>query len=192
MWYRCGSDIKAGLFVGVPGMLLGLHRAHRMYGSLSWNDVVSRAADVARDGFNVSHSLATAISKLETEKIEGRFGDIFIPDGLALRLGSYLKMPDLADVLRAGFRNFYHGAISQEIEQEVQANGGVLTREDIRNYSVEVQQPLEGQYNEHIIQVPPPPSAGVVLIAALNFLESLHLGENNVTENQTSHWINEV
>ncbi|MED6269129.1 hypothetical protein CHARACLAT_029993 [Characodon lateralis] len=132
---------------GIPGMLLGLHRAHKMYGSLSWNDVVSRAADVARDGFNVSHSLATAISKLETEKIEGRFRDIFIPDGQALRLGSYLKMPDLADVLRAGLRNFYHGAISQEIEQEVQANGGVLTREDIRNYSVEVQQPLEGQYN---------------------------------------------
>ncbi|KAK5623377.1 hypothetical protein CRENBAI_015395 [Crenichthys baileyi] len=186
------SDIRAGLFVGVPGMLMGLHQAHRMYGSLSWDDVVSRAADVARDGFNVSQSLATAISKLETEKIEGRFRDIFIPDGQALRLGSYLKMPDLADVLRAGLTNFYHGAISQEIEQEVQANGGVLTREDIRNYSVEVQQPLEGQYNEHIIQVPPPPSAGVVLIAALNLLESLHLGENNVTENQTSHWINEV
>ncbi|MEQ2216299.1 hypothetical protein XENOCAPTIV_013955 [Xenoophorus captivus] len=87
--------------------------------SLSWNDVVSRAVDVARDGFNVSHSLATAISKLETEKIEGRFRDIFIPDGQALRLGSYLKMPDLADVLRAGLRNFYRGAISQEIEQEV-------------------------------------------------------------------------
>ncbi|MEQ2159589.1 hypothetical protein GOODEAATRI_024582, partial [Goodea atripinnis] len=45
--------------------------------------------------------------------------DIFIPDGQALRLGSYLKMPDLADVLRAGLRNFYHGAISQETEQAV-------------------------------------------------------------------------
>lgn len=45
---------------------------------------------------------------------------------------------------------------------------------------------------EHIIQVPPLPSAGAALIAALNFLESLHFRENNVTENQTSHWIDKV
>ncbi|KAM4582602.1 glutathione hydrolase 7-like [Fundulus diaphanus] len=186
------SDVKAGLFVGVPGMLLGLHRAHRLYGSLSWDDVVSRAADVAREGFNVSQSLAAAISQLETEKIEGRLRDIFIPDGQALKLGSYLRMPGLAEVLEAGLWNFYHGPISEEMEEEVIAKGGVLTREDIRDYSVEVQQPLEGQYNEHIIQVPPPPSAGVALIAALKILESLFVVENNVTENQTSRWIEEV
>ncbi|XP_021169769.2 glutathione hydrolase 7 isoform X1 [Fundulus heteroclitus] len=186
------SDVKAGLFVGVPGMLLGLHRAHRLYGSLSWDDVVSRAADVAREGFNVSQSLAAAISQLETEKIEGRLRDIFIPDGQALKLGSYLRMPGLAEVLEAGFWNFYHGPISEEMEKEVIAKGGVLTREDIRDYSVEVQQPLEGRYNEHIIQVPPPPSAGVALIAALNILESLFVVENNVTENQTSRWIEEA
>ncbi|KAM4740190.1 glutathione hydrolase 7-like [Anableps anableps] len=189
-----GSSVDAAI---VGALCLGIVHPHvsgvgGMYGSLSWDDVVSRVADVARDGFNVSQNLAIAISKLETEKLGGRFRDIFIPDGQALRLGSYLRFPGLAEVLEAGLGTFYHGAISQEMEEEVQANGGVLTREDIRNYSVEVQQPLEGQYNEHIIQVPPLPSVGAVLIAALNLLESLHLGENNVTDNQTSRWIDEV
>ncbi|XP_038152380.1 glutathione hydrolase 7-like [Cyprinodon tularosa] len=183
------SDVKEGLSVGVPGMLLGLHRAHQMYGSLSWNNIISRAADLAREGFNVSQSLASAISQLEADKIEGRIRDTFIPDGQALRFGSYIRRPDLAEVLETGVRYFYQGAISEEMEKEVQANGGVLNREDIRNYSVEVQQPLESQYNEHIIKVPPLPSAGAVLIAALNLLETLHLWENDVTENQTSHWI---
>lgn len=62
---------------------------------------------------------ASAISELETEKIEGRFREIFIPDGLPLRLGSYLRMAGLAEVLEAGSGTFYHGAISREIEEEV-------------------------------------------------------------------------
>ncbi|XP_024864970.1 glutathione hydrolase 7 isoform X2 [Kryptolebias marmoratus] len=172
------SEIKAGLLVGVPGMLMGLHHAHSLYGRFSWENVVSRAAAVAREGFNVSQSLAAAISQVEGEQLVGRFRDLFIPNGQPLSPGSYLRMPGVAEVLQAGLFSFYHGNVSQELEDEVRANGGVLSSEDLRNYSAEVQQPLEGLYN--------------ALIAALNLLESLHLGENNVTENKTYHWINEA
>uniref|UniRef100_A0A3Q2DXH1 Gamma-glutamyltransferase 7-like n=1 Tax=Cyprinodon variegatus TaxID=28743 RepID=A0A3Q2DXH1_CYPVA len=144
---------------------------------LSWNNIISRAADLAREGFNFM-----------LENFNPLTLDTFIPDGQALRFGSYIRRPDLAEVLETGVRYFYQGEISV-FHTKVQANGGVLNREDIRNYSVEVQQPLESQYNEHIIKVPPLPSAGAVLIAALNLLETLHLWENDVTENQTSRWI---
>ncbi|XP_028261007.1 glutathione hydrolase 7-like [Parambassis ranga] len=179
------SELKAGLQVGVPGMLLGLHRAHSLYGSLSWEDVISRAADVATEGFNVSFSLSDAISKVKGEQLSQRFRDMFVPEGQALHPGSYVRMPGLAQVLRAGLFNFYHGNLSQEMEDEVQANGGVLSRDDISNYSVEVEQPLEGLYNEFIIQVPPP-SAGALLMSALNILESFHL-KDNITKYQTHH-----
>ncbi|XP_037535057.1 glutathione hydrolase 7-like [Nematolebias whitei] len=185
------SEIKAGLLVGVPGMLMGLHHAHDLYGGLPWGDVVSRVATVAREGFNVSQSLAAAISQAG-EQPAGRFRDLFLPNGQALSPGSYLRMPGVADIMEAGLFSFYHGNISQELEDEVRANGGVLSRGDLQNYSAEVQQPLEGLYNQFIIKVPPPPSAGAALIAALNLLEGFHLGENNVTENQTYHWISEA
>lgn len=45
---------------------------------------------------------------------------------------------------------------------------------------------------EFIIQVPPPPSAGAVLLSALNLLEGLHISKSNVTETQTRLWITEV
>uniref|UniRef100_A0AAQ5XX57 Glutathione hydrolase n=1 Tax=Amphiprion ocellaris TaxID=80972 RepID=A0AAQ5XX57_AMPOC len=181
------SGLKAGLQVGVPGMLKGLQHAHSLYGSLSWEDVVSRAADIAREGFTVTDSLADAISKVEGEQLSQRFRDIFIPEGRALQAGSYVRIPGLAGVLEAGLSNFYYGNLSQEIEDEVRANGGVLSRDDISNYSVEVEQPLEVQYNDYIIQVPPPPSAGAALISALNILS-----ENNITENKTHPWIAEA
>ncbi|KAI4827589.1 hypothetical protein KUCAC02_030974 [Chaenocephalus aceratus] len=181
------SEVKAGLQVGVPGMLRGLHRAHSLYGSLPWEDVVARAAAVAKEGFNVSFSLAEAISRVKGQRASQRFRDLFFPDGQALRPGSSLMMSSLAGVLEAGLSNFYDGNFSKEMEDEVRANGGVLSREDISAYSVQVEQPLEGLYNESIIQVPPQP-AGAALISALNILEGLHLNENNNTENQTHHW----
>ncbi|XP_034725386.1 glutathione hydrolase 7-like [Etheostoma cragini] len=185
------SEQKAGLQVGVPGLLRGLHCAHTLYGSLSWEDVVSRATAVAKEGFNVSFNLADAISKVKGEQLSQRFRDIFLPDGQALLPGSFLRMSSLAEVLEAGLANFYNGNLSQEMEDEVQTNGGVLSRDDISNYSVQVEQPVEGMYNDFIIQVPPPPSAGEVLILALNVLEGLHLNGNN-TENQTHHFVAEA
>ncbi|XP_054473510.1 glutathione hydrolase 7-like isoform X3 [Anoplopoma fimbria] len=186
------SELKAGLQVGVPGLLRGLHSAHSLYGSLSWEDVVTRAAAVAEEGFNVSFSLAEAISKVKGEQLSQRFRDMFLPGGEALLPGSFLRMSSLARVLEAGLSNFYDGNISREIEDEVRTNGGVLSRDDISNYSVQVEQPVEGLYNEFIIQVPPPPSAGEALISALNLLEGLRVNGNNNTENQTHHWIAEA
>ncbi|XP_070758985.1 glutathione hydrolase 7-like [Enoplosus armatus] len=186
------SELKSGLHVGVPGMLRGLHHAHSLYGRLSWEDVVTRAAAVAKEGFNVSFSLAEAISKVKGEQLSQHFRDTFFPDGHALRPGSFLRMPGLAGVLEAGLSSFYDGNVSQEIEDEVRANGGVLSTEDISNYSVHVEQPVESLYNESIIQVPPPPSAGAALISALNFLAGFHLNANNDTENQTYHWTAEA
>ncbi|XP_037643517.1 glutathione hydrolase 7-like isoform X2 [Sebastes umbrosus] len=172
------SELKAGLQVGVPGQLRGLHRAHSLYGSLSWADVVTRAAAVAKEGFNVSFSLAEAISKLKGEQLSQRFRDTFLPGGRALLPGSFLRMSSLAGVLEAGLSNFYEGNFSQEIEDEVRANGGVLSRDDISNYSVQVEQPEEVLYN--------------ALVSALNLLEGLHLNESNITENQTHHWVAEA
>ncbi|XP_054473509.1 glutathione hydrolase 7-like isoform X2 [Anoplopoma fimbria] len=180
------SELKAGLQVGVPDVLPQNHC------SLSWEDVVTRAAAVAEEGFNVSFSLAEAISKVKGEQLSQRFRDMFLPGGEALLPGSFLRMSSLARVLEAGLSNFYDGNISREIEDEVRTNGGVLSRDDISNYSVQVEQPVEGLYNEFIIQVPPPPSAGEALISALNLLEGLRVNGNNNTENQTHHWIAEA
>lgn len=114
--------------------------------SLPWEDVVGRVATVAREGFNVSQSLgvsncpfkilplhpsvtfkdpgylalstAAAISQVG-EQPAGRFRDLFLPNGQALSPGSYLRMPGVADVMEAGLFSFYHGNISQELEDEV-------------------------------------------------------------------------
>ncbi|XP_029990148.1 glutathione hydrolase 7-like [Sphaeramia orbicularis] len=184
------SDVQPGLQVGVPAMLRGLIQAHRLYGRLSWVDVVRRAAHLARDGVNVSQSLFEAILKVKGQQLSQHFRDLFLPDGKALQPGSVLRIPGLAEVLEADPSNFYNGNLSEEMEEEVWASGGVLSREDMRNYSAEVTRPLEGLYHGFKIQVPPPPSVGAALISALNVFEGFQL--ENSTEQQTYHWVAEA
>ncbi|XP_010880201.2 glutathione hydrolase 7 isoform X2 [Esox lucius] len=182
-------DLKPGLLVGVPGLLRGLHQAHKLYGRMSWEEVVARAASVAKEGFNVSHSLAEAITKVKGQNMSLRFRDMFFPGGRALLPGSILKAPGLAAVLEAGVSEFYSGNLTQEMASEVQANGGVLTQEDLSNYSALVEQPMEGLYQGFRVLVPPPPSVGAALISALNILEDFHLAENDT--HSAHHWIAE-
>ncbi|XP_070301527.1 glutathione hydrolase 7-like isoform X6 [Salvelinus sp. IW2-2015] len=198
-------ELKPGLIVGVPGLLRGLYQAHKLYGRLSWEDIVTRAANVARDGFNVSHRLAEAITKVKGQNMSLRFRDMFLPRGHALSPGSLMKTPSLAAVLEAGVSEFYSGTLTQEMASEVQENGGILTKEDLSNYSAVIEQPIEGLYQAssglHNISwqhppsgfrvlVPPPPSIGAALISALNILEDFHLNGNGTTYS-ANHWIAE-
>ncbi|XP_041743689.2 glutathione hydrolase 7 isoform X2 [Coregonus clupeaformis] len=182
-------ELKPGLVVGVPGLLRGLYQAHKLYGRLSWEDIVTRAANVARNGFNVSHRFAEAITKLKGQNMSLRFRDMFLPGGHALSPGSLMKTPSLAAVLEAGVSEFYSGTLTQEMANEVQVNGGVLTEEDLSNYSAVIEQPIEGLYQGFRVLVPPPPSIGAALISALNILEDFHLKGNSTTGN--NHWIAE-
>ncbi|KAL0978605.1 hypothetical protein UPYG_G00172810 [Umbra pygmaea] len=182
-------ELKPGVLVVVPGLLRGLYQAHQLFGRMSWEDVVTRAANIARQGFNVSHSLAEAISKVKGQNMSLRFRDMFFPGGHVLLPGNLMKSPNLADVLEAGLSDFYSGNISQEIANEVQANGGVLTKEDLSNYSAIIEQPMEGLYQGFRVLVPPPPSIGAALISALNILEDFHLAGNGT--HSTYHWIAE-
>ena len=53
---------------GVPGTVAGLHKAHELYGSLPWRDLVEPAISLARDGFPVSERLASSLRDLQTYK----------------------------------------------------------------------------------------------------------------------------
>src|SRR5678816_4794866 len=47
---------------GVPGTVRGLALAHKRFGKLSWKDVVTPAADLAKNGFSMAESLARSLN----------------------------------------------------------------------------------------------------------------------------------
>ncbi|XP_026800738.2 glutathione hydrolase 7 [Pangasianodon hypophthalmus] len=186
---------KPGLLVAVPGMLSGLHQAHQLYGKQSWKEVITMAANIARNGFNVTHDLADALSQIKVENVSEAFRELFLPDGHPPLAGLFMTRQDLAAILDRvaanGISEFYEGNLTQEMASTVQASGGVLTEVDFSNYTTVLQQPVQSRYQGYQIMAAPPPHAGAALLSALNILEGYNI-TNQTQRSSTLHWITET
>ena len=90
-------------------------------------------------------------------------------------LYSIIRNPNLAKALRLiqaeGKDAFYKGAIAEAIVQKVQANGGVMTRDDLAKYEAEWVEPVTTNYHGYDIFQLPPPGQGFAALEMLNILE---------------------
>ncbi len=99
--------------------------------------------------------------------------------------GTLLRIPYLADTLdyiaREGARAFYRGDIAALFAREMEAGGGLMTREDLAAYQAAVRRPLSIVSRSITLSVPPPPSvAGATVGALAGLLEldwDLHPGQ---------------
>ncbi|KAM8947670.1 glutathione hydrolase 7 [Pelodytes ibericus] len=186
---------KPGILVGVPGMLKGMVKAHEMYGKLPWAEIITKVAEVARDGFNVTYDLANAINDMKGQNLSNTFQETFFPFGQPLVAGSFATRLDLAaildDVAARGIEAFYGENLTQEMVSEVNMYGGVLNDEDFSNYSVSIQKPVQTIYQGHLVFAPPAPHAGPALITALNILDGANLTKHT-PRTSALHWIAET
>jgi gamma-glutamyltranspeptidase/glutathione hydrolase len=176
--------------VGVPGTVAGLHLAWKEHGSLPWNELVQPAIQLARDGFVVSEGLARSLKSIRSTlaKYPASLAQ-FTKRGVPYETGEVLQQADLARTLQriaaAGPAGFYEGATALLIEREIQTHGGMITREDLKNYRAVKRTPIRGTYRGcEIISMPPPSSGGVALVEMLNLLEGYDLrghGSDSVT-----------
>lgn len=168
---------------GVPGTVRGLAMAHARFGKLPWRDVVMPAADLARNGFRVSASLANGLNREVAGPMKPFPGSVAAygrPDGKPWTAGDTIVLGDLAKVLTTiatdGADAFYTGWIADTIEKAMAANGGLMTKADLAAYQAKERQPVRGTFLGYdIISMPPPSSGGVALVSMLNMLEALEV-----------------
>ena len=170
--------------VGVPGTVAGLHLAWKAFGRKPWKDLVEPAIRLARNGFEISDGLARSLERAlsSLQKYPASRAQ-FSKNGVPYQAGDILKQPDLARTLERiggqGPAGFYEGETARLIEQEMQANGGLMTRQDLKNYRARQRPPVRGTYRGYdIIGMPPPSSGGVSVQLMLNMLEPTNLAAN--------------
>ncbi|RME94258.1 MAG: gamma-glutamyltransferase, partial [Alphaproteobacteria bacterium] len=100
-------------------------------------------------------------------------------DGSLYRLGEIVRNPDMAEtyrrIARSGVDEFYIGGIAREIISDMEANGGLLTAQDLEDCWPEDSTPLWGDYRGLRIATNRPPGGGVMIIEMLNILEHFDL-----------------
>lgn len=209
-----GKSTQSPFAVGVPGSVAGLVRALQDYGTLSLEQVIAPAIQLAENGFIVSAVLAEQFSLQRTHL--GRWPgtrEIFFKhkdpsnttctlsecplDALTTyRAGERLIQKDLANTLRLiaqqGAAGFYQGTVAQKIVAELNLDGQALSLKDLQDYRVVQREAVHGTYRGFdVYSMPAPSSGGVHLIQMLNLLERYPLAQYGAGSAQVLHLIAE-
>ncbi|EEB06569.1 gamma-glutamyltranspeptidase Ggt1 [Schizosaccharomyces japonicus yFS275] len=170
-----------GLSVAVPGELAGYESAWRMYGSLPWRKLFEPTIKLMRDGMPMPVELASRIRwpQFEYFKTDPVWGKVFAPKGRFLRAGERFTRPELAytleEVATHGIDTFYRGDIARQLVNFVQKNGGILTMEDMANYTVRIEEPLRASFDGREVLTCGRPCSGEALVLGLNVLDRMDL-----------------
>ena len=180
--------------VGIPSHLSGISLVLEKYGTMNLKEVTKYAIDVARNGFQVSQFLHDIIDG-DIDDAVFKFrkfpeaGKVMLKnDGSTYKLNDTLKFPELANTMENiaenGIDEFYTGKFADLIANDMNANGGLVSKDDLKNYKPIFREPLTGTYkNSEFVTMPPPSSGGVTLIQTLKLLEDVDLksmGSNTV------------
>ena len=187
------------LSVGVPGTVRGLSLALEKFGTLSLQEVLAPAIKLAEEGIIISQDLAMSLKaarnrlvrRPETQKI------FLKPNGHPYQPGERLVQKDLAHSLRLiaeqGPNAFYGGEIAEKLVDDMMANGGLITLEDLKTYIPVLRRPVRGTYRSfEIFSMPPPSSGGIHLIQILNLLEPFPIHSIGQNSAETIHLMAEA
>ena len=111
--------------------------------------------------------------------------------------GDIIVQKDLAKTLKRiatnGRDGFYEGETADLIVNEMKANNGLITYEDLKEYNSVYRKPIIGSYRGYtMISMGPPSSGGPLIIQMLNMLENFDV--SSMTRNSTEfvHLLTEI
>ncbi|KAI8990052.1 gamma-glutamyltransferase [Pilobolus umbonatus] len=170
---------KGGLSVAVPGEIRGFELAHKRHGVLPWSSLFESAIRISEEGFEVSDLLYSKLqrSKDWIEQSE-EFGKVYAPSGEIARPGDIIRRPELGKTLRIiakeGADVFYEGRLAEYMVNATQAEGGILTMEDMRDYRPVIRPVISSTYHGRKVTTCSAPTSGPVLLSILNIIEAFN------------------
>lgn len=171
-----GMSTNSHLSSGVPGTVDGMIMAHKEYGSLSFNEVIQPAIELAEKGFPVTAQQAEDLNNARDVFISRNARKpVFVKD-TEWKQGDTLVQPELSVTLRRirdhGRDGFYAGQTAQYLLKEMKRGNGIITQKDLDEYKAIARVPLTAEYKDlKIITIPPPSGGGIILIQLLRMIE---------------------
>ena len=183
----------------VPGTVAGLSVLSARFGTKPLPDLMAPAIRLAREGFAINARQERSMAEFAADFAKfSSTGKYFLkPDGTAYKEGERFIQKDLARTLslvaEEGPDAFYRGAVAELIVRDMEANGGLVSREDLAGYTVAWREPVKGTYRGYeIFSMAPPSSGGTHVIQILNIMENADMGAMGFASSQTIHLMAEA
>ena len=198
-WYQKNNGGKIpnsdGLLSGgIPGVVDAWYILLDRWGTMSFEQVLQPAIELAESGFPLSEALASEIAGAKKIQKYPTTTRVYMPNGRAPKAGDIFKNADLAltlkklvesernsrsrgrhEALKAARDRFYKGDIAQHLAQFSEANGGLFRYDDFAGYSAAVETPVSIDYRGYVIYKNPSATQGPTELIALNLLEGYDL-----------------
>ena len=186
-------SLKGYLAVAVPGTVLGLDTLLQKYGSLPRAKVMAPAIKLADEGFVLGQGDADILNgSAKALAGQSNVAAVFLKADGPWVAGDRLIQKNLAASLKRiaaeGPDAFYKGPIAGQIVAASAANGGILTKQDLADYTVTEDKPVRCNYRGHeLISAPPPSSGGTAICMILNILEGYDMAKLGFNSSQSIH-----
>lgn len=196
------ANAYGALSCTVPGMVAGLAYAVEHYGNKDISEVVSPAAKLADEGFEVNWYNGMLLSSQQaTMRRDPETMRIFMANGtppapLFGQPNPTIRQPELAGTLRKiaaqGKDGFYKGEVAEKIASHLQSLGGIMTADDLARYEPVVTKPIVIPYQGYELVLLPFQGGGITLAETFNILDGLNIRSTGHNTAQTLHSIDEA
>lgn len=160
---------------GVPGTVAGIF-ATLPYANLSMDKLIEPAIQLAAYGFVLTEREANNLNALQPDlKKYNSILPVFVRQK-PWQAGDTLIQKDLAETLsrikKYGKSGFYEGVTADLIVAEMQRGNGIISKQDLKDYTAVQREPHRFIYRGHeVISMPMPSSGGVLLHQMLKMVE---------------------
>ena len=158
---------------GVPGSVKGMKLLYDSLCTMPLARLLQPAVNLAQNGFAISSNEANRLNKYRPQLTRHNQGTTPYTAKNHWQAGDTLKNVDLGSTLQRlasrGLDEFYTGTTAQLITQHQQAIGGLISLDDLNDYSAIWRKPITCTYGGYkVISMPPPSSGGIALCQLLH------------------------
>jgi gamma-glutamyltranspeptidase/glutathione hydrolase len=178
------------LSIAVPGAVDGWLALHQKYGTKELSRLMADALRIGRDGFPISQEFADGISEFAPEY---PWVDKFYRQPLGTpKPGNLLVQKGLTGVLEKiaakGREGFYGGEVADKICAAINAEGGLVSGEDLQPVVCQWLEPLAATYRDTLVYEQPPVSQGFMVLEMLNIAEAWPFHDGSMSRAEMIHY----
>jgi gamma-glutamyltranspeptidase/glutathione hydrolase len=181
LYKRPEDNFYGPLATMVPGSPMGWCAALERFGTMDRASVFKHVIEICEEGFALTINNAQALNSIRQTPLMDYPSSVrfYFPDGELPRPGKLHQQPDLARTFRAlvegGPDEYYRGQLAETIANFCQSVGGLITKQDLADMTVDWVDPISVGFRDFTVYGPPPPSSAMQWLQTLKLLEGFDL-----------------